>query len=367
MKGLYIHIPFCVRKCDYCDFVSFAGMDSYYDKYVNTVIKEMNEYCNMDIDTVFFGGGTPSVLSPKLILSLCNAVEKNFRLAPNTEWTCEANPGTLDTDKISAMLSGGINRVSVGVQSFNDTELKAAGRIHNAETAYDTVKLLDKSGFKNISIDLMASLPYQTAESFKASLDTAVSLPIKHISVYSLIIEESTPIKQKYDSGIYKEPDEDIDRELYHYTKDFLNSYGFKRYETSNYAMDGFMSRHNLKYWECSEYIGLGLAAHSYVDGVRYSNTTDLNEYLCGNFRSGEHEILTTEDMMGEFMTLGMRKVSGISETEFHNKFGKELRAVYGSIIDKYEKLGLIETADGMIRFTDCGHDLANIVLCEFI
>ena len=367
MKGLYIHIPFCVKKCEYCDFVSFSGCESRFSEYIEALINEIKEYRGAEIDTVFIGGGTPSLLPPELIIRLCDAVRDNFKLATGYEWTIEANPGTVTESKIQAMLRSGINRISLGVQSFVDTELKAAGRIHDAKTAYETVMKLHKSGFRNVSIDLMASLPHQTMESFKRTLENAVSLPVKHISVYSLIIEDGTPIKKKYDDGIYQMPDEDNDRELYHCTKRFLEEHGFNRYEISNYAKMGYESRHNLKYWDCEEYIGIGVAAASYIDGRRFSNTTSLEEYLCGNYRGGECEILANEDMMGEFMMLGLRKTSGVSAEEFKRRFGKTIESVYGAQLDRFTGLGLMEYIEGYYRLTERGLDIANSVMCDFL
>lgn len=366
MKGLYIHIPFCIRKCAYCDFVSFSDMEAQFDAYLDALISEMRSYHGAAVDTVFIGGGTPTALGAAQLARLFAAVRENFDVAAGAEFTIEANPGTVTDEKISTVLSGGVNRVSVGVQSFNDRELRAIGRIHDAKTAYDTVISLDKAGFSNISIDLMASLPYQTLESLKNTLDTAVSLPIKHISVYSLIIEDNTPIKKKYEDGSYAMPDEDEDREMYRYTAEFLKKNGFCRYEISNYKKPGFESRHNLKYWDCDEYIGIGLAAHSYVNGVRYYNTSDMEKYLVGICREGE-ERLTSEDMRGEFMMLGLRKTSGVSAAEFKKRFGAELEAVYGDIIKRYVALGLLAYTDGRLRLTERGLDVANTVMCEFL
>ena len=367
MKGLYIHIPFCVKKCEYCDFISFPGYRERFEEYVDTLLNEMKEYRGATLDTVFIGGGTPSVLPPFLIEELCGAVKDNFNITMDCEWTAEANPGTLTGEKIQSMLDGGINRISLGVQSFNDRELRAAGRIHSAETAYNTVLKLSKAGFKNISIDLMESLPYQTPESFKQSLETAVSLPINHVSVYSLIIEDGTPIKEKYDKGIYSMPDEDSDRAMYHYTKSFLAKHGFHRYEISNYAMEGYKSRHNLKYWSCDEYIGIGTAAASYLDGARYVNTCDLEEYMSGSYRNGNKDVLTREDMMGEFMMLGLRKTEGISAAEFAGRFGCTIESIYGSALEKFISLGAVESFGDYYRLTDGGLDVANAVMCEFV
>lgn len=367
MKGLYIHIPFCVHKCDYCDFVSFPGQEAYFDEYIGALIHEMAEYRGEAVDTVFFGGGTPSVLSEEQLTRLCTAVRDHFDVAPDAEWTTEANPGTLTYGKARALIKGGVNRISVGVQSFKDAELRAVGRIHDAKTAYETVRMLARAGFQNISIDLMASLPMQTEESFMQSLQAAVTLPIKHISVYSLIIEEGTPLSCKYADGVYSEPDEEADRRLYHKTKDFLHNNGFERYEVSNYAVPGWESRHNLKYWDCAEYIGLGVAAHSYLDGVRFSDTEDLARYIAGDFRGDERELLTEKDKMGEFMILGLRKTAGVSAADFEKRFKTGIDCVYGDILNKYIKLGMIVHANGFYRFTDAGTDVENAVLCEFV
>ncbi len=366
MKGLYIHIPFCKQKCLYCDFVSFADKSSRKNEYLDALIKEMDAYKGEEVDTVFIGGGTPSVLSCSEITRLLDAINDKFILNPDTEFTMEINPGTVDKEKMKAMYRGGVNRVSVGVQTFNDNELKAIGRIHNGETAIATVKALEEMGFKNISIDLMMSLPYQTEENFKNNLEIAMGLPINHISIYSLIIEENTPIYIKYESGEFIEPDEDVDRKLYKHTKDYLTKNGFNRYEISNYAKTGYESKHNLKYWDCEEYIGVGLNAHSYVDGVRYYNTSDFEEYLSGKFREGE-DVLTTKDRMGEFMMLGLRKCEGIDINKFKSLFGNDIRNCYGDVIEKFISLGALEMAGEKLRLTDYGLDISNTVMCEFL
>lgn len=367
MKGLYIHIPFCAKKCEYCDFVSYSGIEGKIDEYLDALSAEASLYRGTRIDTVFIGGGTPTILNAVQIKRLCGIVRDNFDIRSCVEWTAESNPGTVTDDKIYAMLDGGINRISVGVQSFNDKELQAVGRIHNAETAYNTVLSLAKNGFDNISIDLMESLPYQTPETFAESLRIASELPLAHISVYSLIIEDGTPIKRKYDEGVYSEPDEDTDRELYSYTKKFLESKGFYRYEISNYAKTGYESKHNMLYWTCGEYIGLGVAAHSYIDGERYSNTTDINRYISGSFANGERERLTKNDMMGEFMMLGLRMTRGVSCDEFLKRFGCGIEKIFGSSIKKHTAAGLLEYDGRVCRLTERGFDLANTVMCDFI
>ena len=367
MQGLYIHIPFCVKKCDYCDFLSFSAQDGCFEKYTDALISEMEEYAGDDISTVFIGGGTPSVLPSYLMEKICRSVSEKFNVGKDAEWTAEANPGTLNDEKIYTMAKCGINRISVGVQSFNDKELKAIGRIHDAKTAYDTVLDIKKSGISNISIDLMASLPYQTRESFRNSLITAVSLPVSHISVYSLIIEENTPIKEKYDTGVFQMPDDDEDRELYKMTGEYLEEHGFLRYEISNYAKDGFISRHNMNYWECGEYIGIGLGASSYKNGVRYKNTDNLSDYMNGKNAHTEKEIISKKDKMSEFMILGLRKTHGISSREFFLRFGLYPENVWGGVIDKFINLGLIMRYGDNYSLTDKGLDLSNTVMCEFL
>ncbi len=367
MAGLYIHIPFCVKKCEYCDFVSYVGREAEFGAYIDALCREMRRYEGEKIDTVFIGGGTPSVLPPEFIKKLCANIEYCFEVKPGAERSMEMNPGTVSEAKIEAMLAGGINRASVGVQSFDDTELRAAGRIHTAKEAEDTVTALDSAGFKNISIDLMQSLPMQTEESFGKSLRTAVSLPIRHISVYSLIIESGTPMSVKYEKGVYAEPDEDEERELYRRTGRFLSKHGFEKYEISNYALPGYESRHNTLYWECGEYIGLGAAAHSYYGGARFSNTRSLREYINGEGLGIGREILTERDRMSEFMMLGLRLVRGISFEDFKTRFGKDFFSVYGNTAEKFAALGLLEFSNGRCRLTERGIDVSNAVMCEFI
>lgn len=364
--GLYIHVPFCVKKCRYCDFVSYCGKEADYDAYIDALINEMSQYAGTAVDTVFIGGGTPTLLSSMQLKRLCGAVFKEFKLSGGFEFTVEANPGTIDSEKASVLLDMGVNRLSLGVQSFNDNELKAIGRIHDAKTAYDTVLAAKRAGFNNISIDLMTALPGQSMETLMNTLKVAAKLPLNHISAYSLIIEDGTPLAADYERGLLDIPDEDTDRDMYAAAKSFLESRGFYQYEISNYAMKGYESRHNIKYWECREYIGIGAAAHSYVDGVRYSNTSSLKEYMKGNFCGGERDILSKDDMIFEFILMGMRMNRGISEAEFRLRFGADIRKMYGKLLERFKNGGFIENAGGYIRFTDKGRDVSNSVLCEF-
>lgn len=365
MKGLYIHIPFCVRKCLYCDFVSVTNGSGIFGDYINTVIKEAEEYRGENIDTVFIGGGTPSVLPPELIERLLTGIRKIFNISADAEITCEANPGTLDNDKISALICGGVNRISVGVQSFNDDELKAIGRIHDAKTAYNTVCRLSERGMKNISIDLMTALPGQTMQSVLDTLKTAVSLPVTHISAYSLIIEEGTPLEKQYSAGEISVPDDDADRDIYHCTVDFLKHHDFERYEISNFAKSGFECRHNIKYWDCKEYIGLGTAAHSYISNKRFSNSRSVTEYMNGNKR--DVVVLSHDDEISEFMIMGLRKAAGIAAAEFQARFGITVESIFKKELRRFIELGLIKYNNGHYFLTDRGIDISNSVLCDFI
>ena len=364
MTGLYIHIPFCIRKCRYCDFVSYCTGDR--EAYLDALIGEMHLYRGYEIGTVFIGGGTPTVLETRQLEMLCGEVFENFNIAGGYEFTIEANPGTIDREKAAALLSFGVNRISIGVQSFNDSELKAIGRIHDAKTAVRAVNDVCSAGFENISIDLMTALPDQTMASLMRSLKTAAALPLSHISAYSLIIEDGTPMADDYEKGLLALPDEDEDREMYAAAKTFLEQRGFLQYEISNFAKQKKECRHNINYWECGQYIGIGAAAHSYIGSVRSSNTDRLNEYLKKEYQTGERTILTREDEISEFIIMGMRMNRGIGEAEFADKFGINIWDRYGAELEKFCRGGFILCADGRISFTDKGRDVSNSILCEF-
>lgn len=365
MKGLYIHIPFCRQKCKYCDFVSFAGWESLADKYIAALKSEAEEYCGEQIDTIFIGGGTPSVLSAEQITEIIKMCFETFDISENYEFTIEANPGTLDDARIAAMLDGGINRISVGVQSFNDVELQRIGRIHDAEMAYNTICHLKKMGFSNINIDLMTALPEQSMDSLKHTLEKAVSLPVSHISAYSLIIEDGTPFEKEYSEGKLVLPDEDEDREMYSYTVKFLRQNDFLQYEISNFAKKGYECRHNIKYWTSEPYIGLGVAAHSYTGNERYYNTSDIINYTNGTPKKVIP--LTRADKISEFMITGLRMNSGISAKTFLSRFDIDIRTIFGDKLDKFIELGLMRCDGGRYSLTQKGIDVSNSILCEFV
>lgn len=367
MKGLYIHIPFCVKKCRYCDFVSYTNRETAFHDYISSVIEEMDEYADSEIDTAFIGGGTPTILPAEEIKRLLDTCFKKFKFSTDYEFTAEANPGTLDDEKIHALLDGGVNRISVGVQSFNDGELRKIGRIHDAKTAYNTTWKLSEAGFSNINIDLMTALPDQTMASLANTLDAAVKLPVTHISAYSLIIEDGTPIAKEYHDGELTLPDEDADREMYEYTIKTLAKNGFNQYEISNFAKQGCECRHNIKYWQCREYIGLGAAAHSYLNGKRFYNTSELSEYMSENRHTNDIITLTEQDKISEFMIMGLRMNIGISENEFKKRFKKSIDDVYKAEIEKFIEYGFLVRNNGFIRFSDKGRNVSNSILCEFV
>ena len=341
-KGLYIHIPFCVRKCPYCDFYSVTDKELQ-TAYVDTVIEEIRK--TDDIDTVFIGGGTPTSIGCELV-RLCEAVPKA------NEFTVEANPGTVDLPLLKALHDVGVNRLSFGVQSFNDKELRALGRIHTAAQAEEAFYMAREAGFDNISLDLMLSTPFQTAESVRNSLNKIRELYPEHVSAYSLIIEEGTPF---YDAELAL-PGEDEEREIYYITRDFLEGMGLRQYEISNFALPGRECRHNIKYWTLEPYIGIGAAAHSYNDGFRYCNSPDIKAYVDGTGRCIEREFISDEERLREKFWLGLRMTGGVPYSgEFPDK------------VEKLIKQGLLEQANGNIRLTKRGIDLANTVFMEFV
>lgn len=367
MHGLYIHIPFCKKKCKYCDFQSFSGCEKDFSAYLDALTDEMSEYKGEKVDSVFIGGGTPTLLDAESLNILLRAISSNFILAENTEFTIESNPKTLTPEKLSVLKGCGVNRLSIGVQSFNDTELSAIGRIHNAEAAAAAFKMARECGFGNINLDIMFSLPKQTRESFEKTLNEVIELNPEHISCYSLILEEGTPLFDEVQSGKVSLPDDETDRKNYELACEKLKNAGYIQYEISNFASTGFECRHNIKYWDCDEYIGLGVSAHSYYKGKRFSNTLSLTEYLKGSYRSGEKDVLTDRDKISEFMIMGFRKTKGIKKDEFKKRFGRELKDVFGSETEKFKKAGLMAENGEYIYLTPEGVNVSNSILCEFV
>lgn len=373
---LYIHIPFCARKCAYCDFLSFAAPERSYREYVEKLIEEMygqsTAYRDYAVTSIFVGGGTPSVLPPELVEALFVAVYDCFAVSADAEITIEANPGTLTMEKLETYLNCGMNRLSLGLQSADGEELRTLGRIHSYDDFLKSYQRARQAGFTNINVDLMSALPGQTMQSWKNTLRKVMMLKPEHISAYSLIIEAGTPFYERYHENPEAFPDEEIDREMYHLTKELMAAQGYERYEISNYARPGYECRHNIGYWTGAEYLGLGLGASSCTHGFRYHNVTDLEEYLSLDLRepgaaAREIQELTPEEKMEEFMFLGLRLTKGVSGSEFLERFGKNMWNVYGEVFEKLSRQGLILEEPPMVRLTELGIDVSNQVLCEFL
>ncbi len=381
LLGLYIHIPFCKRKCNYCDFLSVNADEDVKKAYVEALVQEISNwkdkyrYGNREysVKTIYIGGGTPSVLIPCCIQNILGAVEDEFNLdlnaMPDIEVTVEVNPGTVDKDKLKIYREAGINRLSIGLQSVNDNELKLLGRIHGFDDFLRTYEAARQCGFDNINADVMTAIPGQTMSSLKHTLDVVCALKPEHISAYSLILEEGTPFYEKY-------PDkeclfsEDEEREMYWYTVSFLKEHGYNRYEISNFSRKGFESRHNTSYWRRTEYIGFGAGASSFINGIRYKNTSDIGKYTdypVSDKYFDEYIRLDEQDMIEEFMLLGLRMSEGVSEYEFMEQFGIELSRMYGEEIGKLLEEGLISKEAGKIYLTDKGIDYGNYVFSRFL
>ena len=371
--GIYVHIPFCKKKCDYCDFISYCGKDDLIEKYVDSVKKEIEHVkIKSEITTIYIGGGTPSYIDSKFIVQILEKIkEKN--VAQDAEITIEVNPGTVTQEKLQDYINCGINRISIGLQTTNDELLKQIGRIHNYKQFLETYKMAKKVGFKNINVDLMLGLPNQRIIDLKESLENVLKLAPKHISVYSLIVEDGTPIANKIENGKLKLPDDELERNMYWYVKNTLELNGYKHYEISNFAKKGYESKHNMNCWNQMEYVGIGAAAHSYRDITRYSNIEDIKEYI-KNVQKGEfeknriiHEIQKEDDSKKEFMLLGLRKIDGIKISEFKNKFGDNPIYLYRNELKKLSDEKLIIIQDDNIRLSNKGIDLANLVWEEFV
>ncbi len=371
--GVYIHIPFCKRKCYYCDFVSYPEKYELQGKYIDKVIQEIEENKKIlqdnNVTTIYIGGGTPSSIKPELIKRILNEIYNYTEINNIKEITIEVNPGTATKNNLQLYKNCGINRLSIGLQSTNNDILNEIGRIHNFNQFLDTYKWAREAEFKNINVDLMIGIPNQTIDDVKTSLEKVVSLKPEHISVYSLIVEDETPMKKLIESGKLKLPDEEDERNQYKYTKNFLELNGYKHYEISNFAKPGFESKHNLNCWEQKQYIGLGVAAHSYINGVRYSNTISLEEYLNKDSKDIKeiHETQTIDDMKKEYMLLGLRKIDGVQISKFEEKFGENPIYLFKNELKKLIQEGLLIIDLDNIKLTEKGLDLANIVWEEFV
>lgn len=366
--GVYIHIPFCIKKCDYCDFISYCNKQDLVEEYIEKLKEEINIELNKmeyKIKTIYIGGGTPSSVDSKYIVDILNVIKEKYNI-DNVEITIEVNPGTITKEKLLDYKTVGINRLSIGLQETNNELLKQIGRIHKYEEFLETYNLARQIGFKNINVDLMIGLPNQSVSDIKNSLNKIINLNPEHISVYSLILEEGTKLYKKYEENKIELPDEELERNMYWYVKNTLENNGYMHYEISNFAKDGYESKHNISCWKQEEYIGFGINAHSYIDSVRYSNTESIEEYI-EDFDKIVHEKQVIEDMQKEYMLLGLRKIEGISVQEFKNKFGDNPIFLFRNELSKLVEEDLLEVDGDIIKLTNKGLDLANQVWQEFI
>lgn len=394
--GVYVHIPFCARKCNYCDFLSWNRDKDMQEAYMNALISEikLNSYRfkEYEVATIYIGGGTPSFVDSKFICEVLDNIYKCYDVEEDAEITIEVNPGTLDSRKINDYKRAGINRVSMGLQSTDNDELKMLGRIHTYEEFLDNYKAIQEVGIDNISVDLMFAIPNQTLESYRKSLERIVELKPSHISSYSLIIEEGTWFYNNQDK--LKLVSEDEERHMYYMTNDILKNNGYERYEISNYSLKGMESRHNSSYWIGTDYVGFGLGASSYVDGVRFDRIRDMDQYIksysgvynldcfsCSNvyvdFENKlvniekdvicNRNILSNNDKIEEFMFLGLRMTKGISIEQFKTRFKKDIFNIYGHVIRKYKDVNLLEYNDKKIWLTEKGLDVSNTIFSDFL
>ncbi len=425
--SIYIHIPFCIKKCGYCDFLSFPVRDcgsgtaavsdggskcgvpeEYLQRLLCEIRQESGDYADREIDTIFVGGGTPSLLKPGQAEALFDRVYQSFHVASDAEITMEANPGTLSKEKLEIYRQVGINRLSIGLQSADDVELAALGRIHRFQDFQESFELARDCGFQNINIDLMSGLPGQSVESWLHTLHTAVGLAPEHISAYGLIIEEGTPFYQRYGTdgaavgkdhetdrekqdqkkdgegkqqiekedgrklltetdGKEKLPSEEEERQMYHDTRDVLERFGYQQYEISNYAKPGYECRHNIGYWIRKEYVGFGLGAASMVDNKRWKNTSDLKTYMKrADTLKEEMQVLPVWEQMEETMFLGLRMNRGVFKKEFAALYGVGMEASYGAWLRQMSVEGLLLNGD-RVCLTERGRDLANYVMAGFL
>lgn len=359
---MYVHIPFCVRKCAYCDFLSAPAGREVQEAYVEQLLREIrgsgSAFGEYEVQSIFFGGGTPGILETDRLCQVLTRLKQEFACAEDAEVTVETNPGTVSQEKLCRYLEAGVNRLSLGLQSADDRELSLLGRIHTWEQFLDSYGVARKAGFENINIDVMSALPGQTAESFRRTLKKVLALEPEHLSAYSLIIEEGTPFYERYEGHPELLTSEEEERRMYYDTKEMLAAAGYRRYEISNYAKPGYECRHNLGYWERTEYRGYGLGAASLLGQVRYTNQTELTEYLKGNTR-GTSEPLTEQAVREEYFFLGLRKTDGVPLGAYG--------AHYEELIKKLTAQQLLEERDGRIRLTDRGIDVSNYVLAQFL
>lgn len=368
--AIYVHVPFCVRKCVYCDFASFAGREGQWHDYFEALGCETRAGADglraYEARSVFFGGGTPSLVPAEYIAMQLDRLRAVMPIAPDAEITLEANPGTLTAQKLDTWLRAGVNRLSLGIQSFDDALLKNLGRIHSADEAEVAVHMARHAGFDNISLDLMYALPEQSLAAWRDTLDRATTLPIRHISAYSLIVEPDTEMARRVARGEVAVPDDDQVNEMQRMATARLHRAGFERYEVSNYAQPGFESRHNMTYWMGGDYLGLGSAAHSLVGGERFENPPELARYISGERRLNVHA-LSVAERREEAIMLETRTCRGLDMASWRQRFGDDFERTHARAIAKLEYYGLIELMGGCLRLTEPGMELQDSVALELM
>lgn len=365
--GLYVHIPFCLRKCNYCDFCSFACDAQTRGKYVDALISDIASYCGrgISVDTIFFGGGTPSILSPDEFSRICEAIAKSFEISKELEFTIEANPATVDKEKLMSYKSAGVNRISLGLQSIHENELKMLGRIHSYDDFLATYSLCRAVGFDNINVDLMYAFPNQTVESLGQTLREVTAISPEHISLYGLILEAGTPLYEMRESLVF--PSEETELSMYRLATETLSRAGYSHYEISNYARAGCESRHNLKYWRDMEYIGVGLSAYSYFNGVRYGKTGDMALYLKDPSANAYTERINESEQKKEYIMLSLRLSEGLSFADYRARFSEDFLSGREKQISEYERLGLLSRTEGGIALTERGFYLSNTIISSLM
>ncbi len=373
--GIYIHIPFCVKKCNYCDFLSFPANTEARELYVQTLLKEIRlearEFHSYRVQTVFFGGGTPSLLTVLQVTDIMACLRDNFCFAEDAEISMEVNPGTVTAKSLKGYYEAGINRLSIGLQSANDGEMKLLGRIHTYDLFLDAYKAAVEAGFCNLNVDVMSALPGQDAASYKDTLEKVLGLTPRpsHISAYSLIVEEGTPFFEWERQGKLNLPGEEEEREMYEMTGNILAGAGYERYEISNYALQGYECRHNQSYWTRGNYLGFGLGAASLIENMRFTNESDMGQYMERieeGWQKENPERLSVSEQMEETMFLGLRLMAGVSKEEFENTYGVSMDSVYGKVIEKHVKNGLLTDGE-RVKLTKKGIDVSNMVMADFL
>lgn len=365
MPGVYIHIPFCLKKCKYCDFASYPEELEKRDSYTDALLREMKMYFKRTADTVYIGGGTPTCLECGTLERLLRGVRDNFNILPSAEFTIEANPKTVDREKARLLKRYGVNRISLGVQSFNDGELSSLGRIHTSGDAVRTFELLREEGFGNISLDLMYALPGQTSENLRKSVLSAVSLKPEHISCYGLKLEEGTELYKMKSRGELRETDDDTFADMYDMVRSLLEENGYMQYEISNFSRPEKESRHNLKYWRCEDYIGLGASAASLAGRRRFAHTRSIDEYI-DSFALCEDYTMTDAEAMSEFVILGLRVIKdGVDKAEFYRRFGVSADDVFAVPIKRLEKF--LSNDENSLKLRKDACLVSNSIMCEFM